>query len=44
VEEFTHVKLSSEVLKGTDHLEDVGVLITVVKEIGWDVVDWMHLA
>jgi hypothetical protein len=42
------IKLQSEAQKGRDHLSDPGVVGNNIKinhrEIGYEVVDWIHLA
>jgi hypothetical protein len=40
-----HKEFRSENLKGRDHSEDLGVdAMTDLREIGWECVEWMHLA
>jgi hypothetical protein len=43
-----HKKYSSETLKGKDRSEELGVweenIRMVLREILWEVVDWIHLA
>jgi hypothetical protein len=43
-----HTTFWLEIVKGREHLEDLGVdwddIRMDLKEIGWQIVDWMHLA
>jgi len=40
-----HIKFWSEILKVRNHSEDLGIdRKTDLREIGWEVVEWIHLA
>jgi hypothetical protein len=44
-----HIIFRFEILKGRDHLKDLGIdrIITlewILGKLGWEVVDWMRLA
>jgi len=39
-----YTQFTSEKLKARNHLEDLGVDGRIILEIGWEVVNWIHLA